>query len=338
MRALAVLLIVFAIPQLVRADSQLLIISGLGGEEEFSRIFYDWSAALIKAARRSGVAPDNIVYLAEDPERDPQLIKTRSDKAAISAAIGDLSARAGPADDVYIFLFGHGSGRGAQTFFNIPGPDISAGDFARLLQPIASQRLVVVNATSSSGPFVRALSGPGRVIITATSKAAERYFPEFGGYFVAALDSDSADTDKDNKVSILEAFNFAKREVRREYDSDKRLLTEHALLDDNGDKEGSREPDPLTADGALAASLFLYATTKSADKTEIQAMNPRLSALLTKKADIENRILALRKRKADFEADAYYRQLEQLLLELAHNLKARRGEENTASGQDEEKS
>ena len=60
----------------------------------------------------------------------------------------------------------------------------------------------------------------------------------------AAFTTPGADTDKDERVSLLEAFVYAKREVARAYETDTRLATEHAMLDDDGDRRGSAAPDP----------------------------------------------------------------------------------------------
>ena len=318
---LILLLALLLAPLPGRADSHILVLSGLGGEQEFRDIFHRWSITLVDAAQRAGIAAENITYLGEDWTRDPERISARSDKENIKLTLNELQKKVRPGDDVYIFMFGHGSLRGRQVFFNIAGPDLSAEEFAALLTPFGEQRLIIVNTTSSSGPFVRALSAPGRVVITATSKATERYFPEFGGYFVDALDQDDADSDKDNRVSILEAFNFAKLAIKREYDSDKRLLTEHALLDDNADKSGSREPDALAQDGAIAALIYPFGERKRG--IGHTADNPRVAALLETKSALEERILALKRRKSELQEDEYYASLEALLLDLARNLKAR---------------
>jgi hypothetical protein len=90
---------------------------------------------------------------------------------------------------------------------------------------------VLVNTASASGDFVPVLSGPNRVLVTATKTGFERNETIFGEFFVDAFASDGADTDKDNRVSVLEAFTYARREVTRRYEDSNRLLTEHALLE-----------------------------------------------------------------------------------------------------------
>ena len=117
--------------------------------------------------------------------------------------------------------------------------------------------MAVVHTGSASGGFVAPLSGPNRIIVAATRTARERNATEFPGYFVEAVAGDGADLDKDGAVSLLEAFIYARQEVARHYEEENELLTEHAVLDDNGDGEGSRDAERRGQDGRLAATFRL---------------------------------------------------------------------------------
>ena len=145
-----------------------------------------------------------------------------------------------------------------------------------------------MNTSSASGPFVEELSGPGRTIVTATRNGAEQYATLFGGYFVEALTSEAADADKNKRVSVLEAFLFAKAEVAQAYEREGLLATEHALLDDNGDKEGSQDPSPTGKDGKVAAVLSLGTVGKDDLPTD-----PKLRALYLERRELERRVEAL---------------------------------------------
>ena len=90
---------------------------------------------------------------------------------------------------------------------------MAAADFDPLLKRLPTKQIVFVNTSSASGPFVEALSAPGRTIVTATRNGAEHYTTLFGGFFVDALTSEAADADKNQRISVLEAFKFAKAEV-----------------------------------------------------------------------------------------------------------------------------
>ncbi len=154
-------------------------------------------------------------------------------------------------------LIGHGSFDGKVAKFNLPGPDMTAADFEPLMKRLAPRRVVFVNTSSASGPFIEALSGPGRTIVTATRNGRESFATIFGGYFVDAMTSDAADADKNKRVSVLEAFDYARREVATAYERQGIILIEHALLDDSGDKEGTATPAVDGKEGRVAALMSL---------------------------------------------------------------------------------
>jgi hypothetical protein len=303
------------------AQTRLVIISGLAGEPKYVASFYAWSASLVEAARsRYGIADSNITWLAEDPAKAPGRIAGKSTKESVERTLDGLAARMRAGEQLVLVLVGHGSTQGDGVRLTLPGPDLSAADLARLLAKHGSRRVAVIVAASSSGDFVSALSGPGRVIITATKSGFERNESIFGAHFVAALAGDGADADKDSRVSLLEAFTYATREVRRIYEQENRLLTEHALLDDNGDHSGSAEPGARGGDGGLARSFFL---TGAASATAASS-DPRAAALRKEKEELESKIEALKGRKDAMEAKAYEAELERLLVELAATTRALR--------------
>jgi hypothetical protein len=300
--------------------THVLVVSGLGGEASYRRDLVTWGTSLATAAKTLGVPSGNVMQLVGDSSQAPRL--PRATRERVLATLQDLTRRSRPGDIVFIFLAGHGSHEGAESRINLPGPDLTAADLAVALEPLNDRRVVVVNSTSASGDFLPALSRNGRVVITATKSPFERNATRFGGQFVAALAADGADADKDGRVSMLEAFLYARRETGRIYESDNRLLTEHAVLDDNGDKQGSAAPGAEGEDGALARSLFLgiaQARVVSSDSAGIR--------IEREAREIEASINALRARKATMKEEEYQTQLESLLVELAlrnEALRARR--------------
>ena len=308
-------------------DSHILIVSGIGGQPQYSDAFHRWGVSMVDAAtKRLGLPTDHVAYLSERPERDPERIRGRSTKENVVRAIAELASRAGPTDRIFILLIGHGSGDGEESRFNLPGPDLTAKELAEQFTNFPTQTVVLVNAFSASGDFVKILSGPNRVLVTATKTGFERNESIFGGFFVEAFASDGADTDKDERVSVLEAFQYARRETARRYEDDGRLLTEHAMLDDNGDGEGSTDPTADSADGALARTLFLdRRALVAAGATSGDSV---LVALYNKKTNLETRIAELRNLKDQMEEEVYEEELEALLVELALNnreIRAREG-------------
>ena len=294
-------------------NAHLAVIVGLSGDPEFSELYNKWAAALVDAATdRYGIPKAQIQYLNEKVEADPKRVTGRSTKEEIAKAFDKLAA-SGAEDLVFVVLFGHGTFDGKIAKFNLPGPDMTAGEFEPLLKRLAPRRVVVVNTASASGPFIEALSGPGRTIVTATRNGRESFATTFGGYFVDALTSESADTDKNKRISILEAFDYARREVATAYERQGIMLTEHALLDDSGDKEGTAQPTADGKEGRVAALLALGAVGQG----EPLPTDPALRALYEERRALERRVESLKLMKDSMDPQRYAGDLEKLLTELA---------------------
>lgn len=296
------------------AQTYYVVVSGVGGDPTYTQRFTQWGDMVVDAAHsRWGVPDSDIVYLGEHPDGDKRM-RGPATKQRLTAALQALAAKAGPNAEVLLVLFGHGSDRGAEPRFNLVGPDITAAELAALLAPIKARHVVVVDASSASGGFVAALSGPGRVVVTATKSGFERNATQFGGFFAAALAGNGADTDKDGRVSVLEAFAYARREVARWYAKDNRLLTEHAVLDDNGDGTGSEEPKGAPGDGALAGAVFFGPAGGAAVAA---TADPELRALYARRDSLERHVAELRAAKSRMAPDVYERELEATLVDLA---------------------
>lgn len=311
-----VTLSVLAVP----ADAQqthLLVVTGLEGDAEHGDQFFEWASGLVETARTTfEMSADQVTYLSDTPDRDPELIDGPATRDAIDQAIADIAARAEPEDTVFIVLFGHGTSDGRDPRFNLRGPDLSAGDFAARLEGLSVERVVFVNTTSASGEFVEALAGPGRTVLTATRRAAEHFDTKFGGFFAEAFGSDAADTNKDRRVSVLEAFNYARNQVERSFEQDGLLQTEHALLDDDGDGEGVQEPDQQQPDGRTSATLYLgIPPARTASGAPIA--DPALKALYEERLALERQIADLTLVKDVMPPDKYEAELERLATALA---------------------
>jgi hypothetical protein len=307
-----------------QARAHVLIVTGVAGEPQYADQFFTQATTMVDALRtRFGVPDSDIVYLAEDPARDTRRIKAASTKENVERELTALANRSRTGDVLFVMLIGHGSGDETTTRFNVPGPDITAADFARILDPVSGPTIAIVNAASASGGFIAALSGRNRVIVTATKSDMEKNQTRFASYFVRAYASDVADADKDGRVSVLEAFEYARREVARAYESENHLLTEHAQIDDNGDRKGTAIVDSKSEDGALARRVFLGGTVGSVAAVARAASNdPRVAALEKEKDALETRIDSLRRRKTAMDSTAYQKALEDLLVQLAEKNRA----------------
>src|SRR5438045_6812077 len=125
-----------------------MIISGLGGEPKYTERFRALSAALALAATRFGLPDSNVVWLGEDSVSRAPSYRGQATRANVERAIQRIAQRAGGGDQVAIILIGHGSGDGADSKISLPGPDVSASDFARMLARFSTQRVAFVNLTS----------------------------------------------------------------------------------------------------------------------------------------------------------------------------------------------
>ena len=302
-RITLLLLALVAMPAVVCAQStHLLIVVGLAGDPEHGELFKKWGTTLADTAtQKLGVAKDHVTLLTDAAATRDGVVK----------AFGGLAA-AEADDTVVIVLFGHGTYANKTAKFNLTGPDMTPQDFEPLLARLKSKRVVFVNTASASAPFVEALSGPGRVVVAATRTGGEMFATLFGGPFVEAFSNDSADSDHDGKISILEAFDYARKTVAASYQREGLLPTEHAILDDNGDKEGSMEPGREAKDGQSAAVLAIGSLRQQALPAD-----EKVRALYAERSQIERRIEALKLLKSGMDPAKYESELEKLATELA---------------------
>ena len=302
-RITVLLLALVATPAVVCAQStHLLIVVGLAGDPEHGELFKKWGTTLADTAtQKLGVAKDHVTLLTDAAATRDGVVKAFG---ALAAAEAD--------DTVVIVLFGHGTYANKTAKFNLTGPDMTPQDFEPLLARLKSKRVVFVNTASASAPFVEALSGPGRVVVAATRTGGEMFATLFGGPFVEAFSNESADSDHDGKISILEAFDYARKTVAASYQREGLLPTEHAILDDNGDKEGSIEPGREAKDGQSAAVLAIGSLRQQALPAD-----EKVRALYAERSQIERRIEALKLLKSGMDPAKYESELEKLATDLA---------------------
>lgn len=286
----------------------LVLVVGAPGEPEYAEQFSAW-AELWKQAAAKGGLQTTVIGQSNSTTNDDRT-------CLLNALAAEVSK---PAGELWLVFLGHGTFDGRSAKFNLRGPDISAGDLATALKP-CQRAVIVIQCASASGPFLSALSAPGRVIITATRSGYEVNVTRFGGYLAHAIADPSADLDKDGQTSLLEAFLMASRQTADFYKEQGRLMTEHALLDDNGDGLGT-PPDWFQGVRAVKTA----ASGKSVDGVRAhqvmlvrgdaeQKLTPEVRA---RRDELEQKLSALRSRKSQMQEDDYYRQLETILVETA---------------------
>jgi len=282
-----------------------LTLSGLGGEADYTQRFKMWADDIDGSLKRA--AGDSTVITLQAPTRDQ-----------IRARLAEIAKQAKPADALVLMLIGHGTWDGLEYKFNITGPDLSGTELAALLDHVPAARQLVVNMTSCSGGSIEILRRPTRIVVTATKTGGEKNATIFARYWAEALREPAADTDKNESVSALEAFKYAQQKTTEFFDTQKRLATEHAVIEDTGKGQGERTPNQENGEGRLAAAFPVVRLGANA----AAARDPGKRPLLEKKEQIEQAIDKLKYEKAALPVAEYKRQLTQLLLELAKTQEA----------------
>ncbi len=280
-------------------------VAGLGGEPDYAQRFKMWADDIDASLKKAG--GDVNVTTLQSPTRDQ-----------IRAKLGAIAAQAKPADALVVILIGHGSYDGVDYKFNVQGPDLTGGELAKLMDAVPAQRQLVANLTSCSGGSIEALRRPNRIVIAATKSGSEKNATTFARYFAEALREPGADTDKNEAISALEAFKFAQTKTKEFFDTQKRLATEHSVLDDTGKGASDSDAAPQANAGKLASAFPLVRMGANL----AAARDPKKRPLLDKKEQLEQAIDKLKFEKAAMPAQEYKRQLTQLLLELARTQEA----------------
>lgn len=287
--------------------AHVMLVLGAEGTPEYGRQFQQWAARWEEEAKRGGATVEHLGRPGADDAAEAD------DRAALRQALA--AAAADETRPLWLILIGHGTFDGRTAKFNLRGPDLTPDELAEWLAPLKRPTAVLLCA-SGSGPFLKTLSAPQRVVVTATDGAGEVNFSRFGEYLSQAIGDAGADLDKDEQVSLLEAFRVASRRTDEFYAETGRIVTEHALLDDNGDGAGTRAPmlqqQPAGAqgvpDGRRAQQWHLVLSPAE------RSLPPELRL---ERDRLELAILGLRDRKAEMDEDEYFARLEPLLVQIA---------------------
>ena len=279
-----------------------IVITGLGGMPEYEENFLSW-ARQTEALFRDEL--ESVVYR----------IDGRQQKKGDILQLFDQVSSSPPSGEVWLFLIGHASHDNGRYKFNISGPDLTDEEIKAFLDALGGVRTYLIAATSASGILASQLSQENRVIVTATKNELERQPPLFMSFFMEAVTSEEADTDKDDKVSLLEAFLFSHQKVAAWFEEKGRIQTEHSMLEDHGqvrlEKQNILERDPSSQGTLLASMAYLSPSVermyRSAEATQLASLQ----------VEIEREIEDLKFRKNQLPEDEFYRVLEELLVKLA---------------------
>lgn len=309
MRKLYVAAFVFclAFPLSASAEQRwAIVLSGATGGPKYAEDMAKWRAALQTAlVNRYGFTADNVKVLVDETVKTGVQGTAENVRKVLAEAKKQLTRE----DVLLIVLLGHGTFDGDSAKFNLVGPDLTAADWAGLVNGIMG-RLVVINTTEASFPFLERLSAANRVVITATDSAAQKYATVFPEYFAKALGEASSDLDKNGRTSIFEVFAATSLAVKQHYEQRGQLTTERPIIDDNGDGVG-RESEAPGPDGALARILYLDSDLAAG------ANNPEVAALLKRRRELEADAEALKLKKDTMPGPQWEAEYEKLMVELA---------------------
>ncbi len=273
----------------VKAANVTVVISGLGGSEEYSEKFNEYATTIADTTRNIALTPTDVMLLRGDASKKEILI-----------ALFDAIATRTDIDKFSAFFIGHGSFDGRAYKFNIPGPDITGEELAELLNKVQSKQQLVVASTSASGALLDIIDTGSqttgqRILITATKNGREKTAVLFPEFMVEALDGATADTDKNESISAAEMFEYAHRAVESHYETEKLLAPEHARL---------------TGEAAEGFEIARYGNLLSSRDQIPQE-------LISTRETLANQINILRSRKEDIDEDEYFDTLQDLMLKLS---------------------
>jgi hypothetical protein len=296
-----------AVPAAGRDGRWAVIVSGASGGPDYAAQLAGWRQAIAAAlVSRFGFQPPHILQLVDETARESGTPATADNVRKTFAALKDQTAK----DDlVLVVLLGHGTFDGQQAKFNLVGPDLTAADWSVMLTTVPG-RMVIVNTTEASAPFLDALAARGRVVITATETAAQRYATVFPDYFAKSLADATSDLDKNGRTSVWELFSAASSGVARHYSERAQLTTERAILSDTGDKTGV-QATATGPQGTMARSLYLDRDTAA------ESADPAVRELIGRRRALEADADALIQRKPAADPAAWSAEFERLMIELS---------------------
>jgi len=288
-------------------DHEILLIVGAPGEASYAERFVK-AAAHWKSAASEAQAIFHSIGIQEFDSDDRTQIQTYLQNAETQSHV-----------PLWIVYLGHGTHSSRDNLLNLRGPDLDLSSITKWLQPF-KRPLIVIHGGSASAPFIPALSGPNRIIITATRSAEEINYTRFGELFSQALRLDAADLNQDEQISLLEAFLFASNLSQNFYQENGRLSSEHSLIDDNGDAVGTphdwfigtriakRSADNRLPDGFQSHQITLIPSLQESLLTPDQR---------SQRNQLERDLETLRQSKNQYPEDNYYQKLEEIFETLS---------------------
>lgn len=233
-----------------------LIAGGASYADNHIRYFNDLKIMYNILKVQQGYLPENIfVIYAGGYSLDQSLLPVHyaAKKANITTVFNRLASLVGPDNTVYVMLNDHGAPGKLCLWYE----SMAAGEFAAEVNKISVAKHTTIQMKQCySGCFVGPLTGPRRIVMASCRDNELSWahdsleFGEFTYWYMAALrgskpdgsGSVNADTNNDHRVSVMEAYNFARAHDTR---------PESPIYEDNGVLPGFIGLVPNLGEGAL---------------------------------------------------------------------------------------
>jgi len=268
----------------VLAKSTGLVVSGMGGNEDYAKQFELQGQTIVDALRTVGEVSDDFVLLQAE----------QATRVAVLAELEKLASL--QSDSFFLILLGHGTVDAESWRFNLVGEDLTTEDLVGAMANVDAATQLVLLGTSASGAVLDVLSQPGRYVVTATKSAGELNAVRFPEFLAKAMESSVADTDRNEILTLAEVFRYTNSQTQRYYEEQNLLASEHARL-------SGEQPERL--------ALARLGSLRSASD------DPVVAKLLDERLLLEDKFLALKARKSTMQTAQFYEELEPLLLSIA---------------------
>ena len=274
------------------AKTRVFIVQGLAGEDYYQRHFDEQIEQIKTASEKLGSEQDVKLFSAD-------LARAENILPELAGSVEQMGAN----DQFILYLIGHGSYDGRDYKFNLVGPDISGSELLEVLNSNEQAGAVtLVNTSSSSGALLEIFEQSSVNLITATKSGAERTATRFGRHLADGLSGD-ADINKNQSISLQEAFDFAVSETEEFYEAEGLLATENARL------------QIASAGNAAQLGPDLIKLTSLIEQQ--QTSDPKLIELYSQRDDLDGQIDSLRLRRTSMTEEDYLGQFQNLMIELS---------------------
>ncbi len=247
---------------------QALIVVGLPGDSEHETLFRETAKTWREWLTGPLGFPRDAVHIFFGAGGDEELGAKPATREAIQQAVDQISSRLAAGGRLWVFFLGHANLRENHAYFHLPGPDLSDDQCASLFAGISCREQVFWITSACSGAFLPGISSRGRIVITATMAGHESNETEFPHALaeVCRQKPSELDADGDGQVTVWDLFLRTAEAVEARFQKDQRAATEHAVLDDNGDRKGTERPEKSgpaakaseKADGTLARQTVIF--------------------------------------------------------------------------------